>query len=111
MRIPNAERATVAIEKLVDYCLDPTNEVGQHKAKVFASALGITQINFDVLRTALLEAVKGNDAELTRSSVQGDVYVVDFLLVNGSRQATIRSVWMIDSGATDPRLISCYVKN
>jgi hypothetical protein len=42
MKVPNAERAIVEIEKLRDYCLSESHPRGKHKARVFASVLGIT---------------------------------------------------------------------
>jgi hypothetical protein len=41
MRLPGAERATIPTDKLVRYALDPEHPRGRHKARVFASALGI----------------------------------------------------------------------
>ena len=41
-KLPNAERAVVDIAKLRDYSLNPTHDVGKHKARVFRSALGLT---------------------------------------------------------------------
>ncbi|MFT3744980.1 MAG: hypothetical protein QM785_11895 [Pyrinomonadaceae bacterium] len=109
MRIPDAEKAIVAVEKLVNYCLDRTNEVGQHKAIVFASALGITQINYGVLRSALLTAVKENGAVAGVSDEFGDRYVVDFDLIHDNKTARVRSIWMIGHEVKEPRLITCYV--
>ncbi len=42
MKLPNGERAVVDIIKLQDYCLNPAHPRGQHKARVFAAALGLT---------------------------------------------------------------------
>ena len=42
MKLPNAERASIAIEKLRDYCLNADHPRGKHKARVFLSALGLT---------------------------------------------------------------------
>ena len=39
--LPNGDRAVVDIAKLTDYCLNPQHEDGKHKARVFASALGL----------------------------------------------------------------------
>jgi len=39
--LPNGDRAIVDIAKLTDYCLNPQHEDGKHKARVFASALGL----------------------------------------------------------------------
>jgi len=62
MILPNAEKAIVNIRKLRDYCLNPSHEVGKHKARVFAAALDLTDRNADELREAILRAVKTHDA-------------------------------------------------
>jgi hypothetical protein len=42
VRPPRATEARIPTDKLVRYALDPAHERGQHKARVFESALGIT---------------------------------------------------------------------
>ncbi|CAN5134172.1 hypothetical protein BH20ACI1_BH20ACI1_07160 [soil metagenome] len=66
MFVPNAESAVVDIRKLRDYCLNPNHEIGKHKARVFASALNLTENDAEELQTALLEAVKVSNAEIGR---------------------------------------------
>ena len=80
MPMPNAERAVVDIRKLRDYCLNPVHDEGQHKARVFATALGITADDAEDLRVLLLQAVKTSDAQLGRHDAYGQRYTVDFLL-------------------------------
>lgn len=63
MKVPNAENAIVDIRKLRDYCLNPNHEVGKHKARVFASALNLTNKNAVEFQTVLLEAVTIFDAK------------------------------------------------
>jgi hypothetical protein len=55
-KLPNAEKAVVEVRKLRDYCLSPEHPRGKHKARVFASALGLTREDAGVLREALLSA-------------------------------------------------------
>ena len=62
MKIPNAERAIVDIRKLRDYCLNPQHSTGKHKARLFTSLLGMTSNDAEGLRSALLEAVKKQNA-------------------------------------------------
>jgi hypothetical protein len=50
MLIPNAENAIVDIRKLRDYCLNPEHENGKHKARLFASILGMTADDAEELR-------------------------------------------------------------
>ena len=43
MRLPNPSRAFVDASKLRDYCLNAQHPRGRHKARVFASALGLAE--------------------------------------------------------------------
>ena len=100
MTIPNAEHAVVDIRKLRDYCLNPMHDEGQHKARLFAIALGMTTDDAEGLRALLLQAVKTADAQLGRRDTYGQRYTVDLLLEWHDRQAMVRSGWIIehDSG-------------
>ncbi len=109
MLLPNAENAAVDIGKLLDYCLNPLHEVGKHKARVFASALGLTIRHAAMLKSALLEAVKTNEAVLGNLNEYGQRYLVDFQLEYNGRAAEVRSVWIVDTGSEIPRLVSCLV--
>ncbi len=60
MKLPNAHRAVVDIFKLRDYCLNRRHEDGKHKARVFASALGLNETDAEWLRDRLLEAARGD---------------------------------------------------
>ena len=108
MPIPNAERAVVDIRKLRDYCLNPMHDEGQHKARVFATALGMTADDAEDLRVFLLQAVKTSDAQSGRCDAYGQRYTVDFLLAWHDKQAMVRSGWIIEHGSDTPRLTTCY---
>lgn len=109
MFVPNAENAVVDIRKLTSYALDPNNEVGKHKARVFAAALNLTQKDAPFLRTALLEAVRTIEAEIGRLDEHGQRYTVDFEFQWRGKSAIIRSRWIIDINSEIPRLITCLV--
>jgi hypothetical protein len=109
MKLPNASRAVVEIEKLRDYCLSIYHPRGRHKARVFASALGITADDAEELRQAILSAVSTEEANLTEHDEYGQRYTVDFTITRQRRQAEIRTSWIIRSGEENPRLTSCYV--
>jgi hypothetical protein len=47
MKLPYAESAIVDVRKLRDYCLSAAHPRGKHKARVFASALGLTAEDSD----------------------------------------------------------------
>jgi hypothetical protein len=56
MKLPNADRAVVEIEKLRDYCLSSSHPRGRHKARVFFTTLGIAADNAQELKQAILSA-------------------------------------------------------
>jgi len=62
MKLPNAERAFVDIEKLRGYCLNSYHIRGKNKARIFSSILGLTAADAEKLRETLLEAAKNSDA-------------------------------------------------
>ena len=108
MPIPHAERAVVDIRKLRDYCLNPRHDEGQHKARLFATALGMTAEDAEDLRALLLQAVKTSDAQVGRRDAYGQRYTVDFLLAWREKQVIVRTEWIIEHGADIPRLTTCY---
>ena len=69
MKIPNAEHAIVDIRKLREYCLNPQNEEGKHKAYQFYVKIGMRVDNAEELRDALLQAVLTDEAELGKNDV------------------------------------------
>jgi hypothetical protein len=109
VKLQNAERAIVEIEKLRDYCLNPEHRRGCHKARVFKASLGIMQEHAEELRKALLSAVINNDAMPEERDEYGMRYMIDFMATGPFGQAMVRSSWIIRRGEDFPRLTSCYV--
>jgi hypothetical protein len=64
MKLPGGANAIVEISKLRDYCLDPRHPRGRHKARVFLTALDLSQGEAEFLRNALLKAAREEDAAL-----------------------------------------------
>ncbi len=110
MKLPNGSIAVIDIEKLRDYCLSSQHPEGRHKARVFLSALGMTAADADKLREILLTAAKvNNEVSMSDTDQYGCRYTLDATVVWGSREALIRSAWIIKAGEEFPRLASCYV--
>jgi hypothetical protein len=95
MKIPNAGRAFVDREKLREYCLNREHQRGRHKARVFASALGLTADDVEQLRDALLVAAQSDNAVATLRDEFGQGYVIDFTMTTTFRRANIRSTWIV----------------
>jgi hypothetical protein len=109
MKLPYSEQAFVDIRKLSDYCLNPDHPRGRHKARVFASTLGLTADHAEELREAILEAVLTNDAQPDTEDEYGQRYIVDFVMHRSENDAAIRTSWIIRRDEDFPRLTSCYV--
>ena len=109
VKLPNGERAELGA-KLEEYVLNPFHRRGQHKARVFESALGITLANSDVLMQALLEAAAtSHHAVYKGNHGHGEVFEVRFSLTTRKGRATVLSAWIIRSDEDFPRLTTCFI--
>lgn len=97
MKLPGAGHAVVDLNKLSDYCLNLMHPRGRHKARVFTSALSITQVEAEFLRGALPQAALTCDAAPGEEDEYGCRYIIDFDCIRGHRRAIV------------PRLTTCYV--
>ena len=79
MKLPAGEIAIVEMPKLRDYCLNPLHPRGRHKARVFASALGITRGDAEFLGAELLRAARDGEAGKGTVDQFGERYTVDSL--------------------------------
>jgi hypothetical protein len=108
MRVPNADRAFIDMSKLRDYALNPAHRVGGHKARLFASLLGMTINDTAALENILLTVIRNEEATLGELDEYGQRYIIDFLLTWQERRATVRSAWIIRPDEDFPRLVTCY---
>ena len=108
-KLPNPENAVVEMRKLRDYCLNPDHPRGKHKARVFASALGLTADDSEELRQALLSAAVSEEMMLAEEDEYGQRYMLDFGMSTEAGSATVRSGWIVRSGEDFPRFTSCWV--
>jgi hypothetical protein len=109
MKLPNGERANLGA-KLEDYVLNPSHRHGQHKARVFESALGITLANKEVLARALLNsAANSREAADRGDNGFGQNYVLRFQLETDKGTANVLSAWIVRHGEDFPRLTTCFI--
>jgi hypothetical protein len=108
-RLPNLELAIVDIEKLADYCLDPSHPRGRHKARVFRDALGLQQNDAVWFRDRLLEGLLSSDAVEIESDQFGTRWRVDIRIARQDKMAVVRTIWIRRTDERTPRLVSCWV--
>lgn len=109
MRLPNGDKAVADIEKLRGYCLNKNHPVGKHKARVFASTLGLTAADAEELQVALLAAARNDEATAGDQDTYGQRYEVSFTLIRSGQSAVICSAWIIRTEEDFPRLTTCYI--
>jgi hypothetical protein len=108
MKLPNADNAIIAPEKLRDYLLNPEHRRGRSKAKMLLSMGYRTdhwqQLEMDLRRQHLLA-----DIDTSETNDYGTTYIIVAELAgpNGD-DYPFRSVWQIDFGTDLPRLITMY---
>ena len=109
MKLPNGEKADLGM-KLEDYSLNALHRHGQHKARVFESALGITLANKEVLARALFAAAKNSNAVVDGGDNGfGETFVLRFRLTTKKGSATVLSAWIIRYNEDFPRLTTCFI--
>jgi hypothetical protein len=109
VRLPNAHQARIPTDELVRYALDLNHERGLHKARVFASALGITAGDWRYLHDAILAALPEATVRSTRITPFGVTYEV-VVMIDGLNGATkpVVTTWVIERDGP-PRLTSTWV--
>ena len=109
MKLPNGNYAVVSMEKLRGYCLNYEHSSRKNKARVFASALGITAENSEELYVLIVRAaVEGEVAEQTSTGF-GQIWKVDWS-IPGYDQIILRTIWETTLSSPNPRLVSSFIK-
>ena len=105
---PNPDRVTIHPAKLTGYLLSLTNLQGMGKAKWFRR-IGYDVSNADLLAKALCRfPLDCSLVEMIPSPPYGTKYVVDGELNGPAGRGIVRTVWQLDAGETNPRLITAY---
>jgi hypothetical protein len=105
MRLPNADRAMIAPEKIRDYLFVLEHPQNQGKARLFA-ALGYTRENWLAFESDLRTQHLPLDAQLSKQTDFGDSYEIVGELLGPQGSAIIMSVWIIDRGSDVPRFVT-----
>lgn len=109
MKLPNGHRADLGT-KLEVYSLNLLHRQGQHKARVFESALGITLANKEILSQALLaQAANSDEFNAQGDNGFGETYVLRFPLATKHGSATVLCAWIIRHNEDFPRLTTCFI--
>ena len=108
-RLPNSDRAILDIEKIENYCLNSGHPRGRHKARVFKRVLGINRSHATWLRSSILLGIRTAEAVELVTDEFGTRWQVDVLLSRHGETAMIRTIWIVLTGSTEPRFVTCWV--
>lgn len=108
MNLPNASDAVVEPSKITAYLLAIDHSEGAGKATFFAR-FGFTLDEWERLADELISHAREHPVTSRAVSPYGTKYLVDGpIRCPDGRMPTIRAVWIIDRGATAPRLVTAY---
>ena len=108
MKLPNSTKAVVEREKIVAYLLDATHPDNGGKARFFES-LGFRRNQWAALATALQTLAGGAEVTASAKTAHGRKYVMVGKINSPSgKSPLVMTVWIVDSGADSPRLVTAY---
>lgn len=108
MKLPNSAQAYIEAQKLTDYLLSEDHPEGQAKARYFRS-IGFNEKNIDLFKQRLIDLAQSEPVTVSYTTPHGEKYVIEGQLIapNG-HAAAIRTVWIVDMGASRPRFVTAY---
>lgn len=108
MKLPDRENAYVPRPKLTEYLLSQTHPIGRLKARFFRG-LGFDEENVSLLEQRLLAIARDCEVAETAQSEHGSKYVIGGELpAPAGGSASIRTVWIIEPGDSQPRFVTAY---
>jgi hypothetical protein len=108
MKLPNASLVRVEREKITDYLLNREHPDNGGKADFFI-ALGFLRNDWETLATTLRKLATNCAISQSMESVHGKKYIVDGAIETPiGKTPVVRTVWIVDSGETVPRLVTAY---
>lgn len=115
--LPDHLNAKIPADKLVKYALNPTHEArdplgshGKDKARVFKSALGFDQSNWELLKQHILDELPYHEAVFRDDDEHGKRYTVIVPITGpNGKTADVLTGWIVEPGSDYPRLSTVRV--
>jgi hypothetical protein len=111
MKLPNANKAIVQREKIVDYLLNPAHPDNSGKAEFFET-LGFRRKEWETLAAAFLALARQAEVAQSMKSPHGQKYVIVGRVESpGGKSPLVKTIWIVDSGVETARLVTAYPHN
>ncbi len=109
--MPNNDQSIVADKKITDYLLSDTHETGKHKAYFFKH-FGFDILDIETFRNSLIQHSIEKDIEQTKNSAFGIKYELKCeIKTPDERNPCIVTVWIVENGQEEPKLVTAYPAN
>jgi hypothetical protein len=110
LALPNYDKAIILRDKLESYVLNPAHGEGKHKARVFKSALGFEQSDWEELKKRILEELPYHEAIPHGEGLWGRKYLVILPIVGlNANTADVETVWIVKPKTDFPTLVTTLV--
>ena len=108
MQLPNKSNATISTNKILDYLLSETHAVGKSKAKFFR-LYGFDETNVQDFERRLLKIPHTEEVSQVVETMFGIKYLIDGSLETPKGVIIhVRTIWIIETGDTTPKLVTVY---
>lgn len=110
-QLPHLQNASISVSRIRDYVLNSQHPLGQHKARVFKSALGIEQIHAEELSRIILASLPRSPGTRKTADSFGERWITYHEIVGLNGETAIVSVaWIFRPTAPNiPELLSCFI--
>jgi hypothetical protein len=109
-RLPNFALARIGIEKPTGHVLNPGHRHGGGKTRAFARVLGYVIVTARELADAIRHGLASAEAAVGLIDRFGTRYTLDIRVAGPAGTAIVRTGWIVERGAQEPRLVTAYVR-
>ncbi|MET7747865.1 DUF6883 domain-containing protein [Micromonospora sp. NPDC005367] len=103
---PDFSNAEIDARKITAYAMNPDHPVGKNKYRVINSATGLGLEDADLIMRQIREGVLTGTPMPGRVDEFGQRWSVDLPLTGPAGTITVRTAWILESGASDPRMVT-----
>ncbi|WP_328373955.1 WXG100 family type VII secretion target [Micromonospora zamorensis] len=103
---PDFSQAEIDSRKITAYAMNPDHPVGKNKFRVINSATGLGPDDADAILQQIREGVLAGKPLLGKADEFGQRWNVDLPLTGPDGTITVRTAWILESGASAPRMVT-----
>ncbi|WP_433550154.1 WXG100 family type VII secretion target [Micromonospora zamorensis] len=103
---PDFTQAEIDSRKITAYAMNPDHPVGKNKFRVINSATGLGPDDADAILQQIREGVLAGKPLPGRADEFGQRWNVDLPLTGPDGTITVRTAWILESGASAPRMVT-----